>query len=194
MHSSRPRFAAVLVVVAIAFAACSSSSATPTPTPNATAEATEAAATDAGSTAAASEGLPSSDKSLEEQLPTSFDGKTLTKFSLGGPGGLGSNPALGGLGVGSGDVSVAGAATEDGSVSFMAVRMKGAAEAILQQIFLMAAANSSGEMTKTSVGGRDVFKSTGGDPATYFYIKGDTAYGVTAPDEATAAKALGIMP
>ena len=105
--------------------------------------------------------------------------------------------ALSDLGLTAADVSVAIASDTAGTsgITFIAIRFAGADSGKLLQVF-QAASQASGEtVSSVSIGGKDVLKATDASGSnSYFYVKNDTMLGVTAPDDATAATALQVLP
>ncbi len=164
-------------------------------------DAPPAEATDAPSDApGASFQLPSTAKDLEALLPNEYGGTKLMKFSMSGAeaAGQGEETAqvLASVGKSLADLSIAGASSQTGDVVFLAVRVAGADEGAMKRVFVASAQQAGEDLQQMSLGGRDVFKnaSTDGQGGAYFYIRGDTAFGVTAPDDATAAKAIVLLP
>jgi hypothetical protein len=214
---------AASAALAIFVAACSSS-ATPSPTAPPAAAASvapsaepsmavspspEASAAPAASTAPEASGalpsfsLPNEDTNLEALLPSTFGGAKLQKLSMKGADFLGQSSnadlanALSSLGLTAADVSVAIASDAAGTsgVTFIAIRFAGADSSKLLQVF-QAASQASGEtVSSVTVGGKSVLKATDTSGSnSYFYVKNDTILGVTAPDDATAAAALAVLP
>ncbi len=173
------------------------------PSPEASA-APAASTAPAASAALPSFSLPNQDTNLEALLPSTFGGVKLTKFSMKGADFLGQSSnadlanELSNLGITAADVSVAVAADPSGTsnLGFLAIRFAGADSSKLLQVF-QAAAQASGQKTSSvNLGGKDVLKTTdsAGGTSSYFYVKNDTILGVTAPDDATAAPALQVLP
>lgn len=200
MPSPRFRLLAGSIAVAFVLAACGSS-ATQSPSESAAAaseapassaaaasEAPAAPSDNTGASPATNGGSGSTGGDLAASLPSSFGGQATTKLNLG------NLPGASGLG-GNSPVAIAGATSADGKVQFFAVRMQGVGAAMLQQAFLMAASASTGELQSVSVSGRSAFKTTNSSgEVTYFYVNGDTAYGASAPDDATAQQAFAALP
>jgi len=170
------------------------------------------AATDQPSAPAAASTLDpfatiSKDKNLEARLPDAFGGVKLTKLSLTGadmPTGTETGAFLKSIGKTPADLSLAIAtpatAASANETIFMAIRVKGASEDQLKQMFQLSAqqqaAKAAGvKLEATSIGGVDVFKST--DTATgqtsYFVVRGDTALGVSGSTDAGAQKAFAAL-
>ena len=164
-------------------------------------DAPPAEATDAPSDAPdASFQLPSTAKDLEALLPNEYGGTKLMKFSMSGAEAAGQSEetaqVLSSVGKSLADLSIAGASSQTGDVVCLAVRVAGADEGAMKRVFVASAQQAGEDLQQMSLGGRDVFKnaSTDGQGGAYFYIRGDTAFGVTAPDDATAAKAIVLLP
>ncbi len=164
-------------------------------------DASPAEATDAPSDApGASFQLPSTAKDLEALLPNEYGGTKLMKFSMSGAEAAGQSEetaqVLASVGKSLADLSIAGASSQTGDVVFLAVRVAGADEGAMKRVFVASAQQAGEDLQQMSLGGRDVFKnaSTDDQGGAYFYIRGDTAFGVTAPDDATAARAIVLLP
>ena len=144
--------------------------------------------------------VPSFDKELEAKLPDTFDGEALVKYSLSGTDAVRGDPTtlavITAAGKTEDDFSIAGAVGQTSGVSFMAIRLKGADEVVIQQLFERSAEQSGDKVEKVSLGGRDVYRISGpsGTGAVFFLVKGDTAVGLTAADDASAEKALAALP
>ena len=167
----------------------------------------EASATPAESTAPAASGaLPSfaipsftADKDLEALLPSTFDGAPLQKISFKGAQFLGQDPTsdfnktVTALGLNASDVSMAAAV--DAAVQFVAIRFAGADSGKLLQVF-QAASQASGDLIgSVNLGGKDVIKTKDSSGSfSYLYVRNDVVLGVTTKDDATAAKALAVLP
>ncbi len=217
------RITAWLAVLTLAtvLAACSSSSATTAPSSGggasaapSTAPASEtpsvapsSAESSAPSIAIPSFALPNDDKGLEALLPDQLCGKASTKLSLSGARfSTVQDPVfdatLSELGKTATDVSFAiaspGLAGSDScQVSAAVLRIKGADPSRFRDLFIAAAKKEDNTTYTTgSVGGKDVYIGTtpGNDTQTYAYFKGDALFFVTAPDDATAAPVLQVMP
>ena len=214
---------AASAALAIFVAACSSS-ATPSPTappaaaasvapsaaPSTQASAAPAvSAAPAASTAPAASGalpsltLPNEDTNLEALLPSTFGGAKLQKLSMKGADFLGQSSnadlanALGSLGLTAADVSVAIASdiAESSGLTFIAIRFAGADSSKLLQVFQAASQASGQTVTSVNLGGKAALKATDSSgSSSYFYVKNDTILGVTAPDDATAATMLAVLP
>jgi hypothetical protein len=167
----------------------------------------EASATPAESTAPAASGalqsfvIPSftPDKALEALLPSTFDGAPLQKISFKGAQFLGQDPTsdfnktVTALGLNASDVSMAAAV--DAAVQFVAIRFAGADSGKLLQVF-QAASQASGDLIgSVNLGGKDVIKTKDSSGSfSYLYVRNDVVLGVTTKDDATAAKALAVLP
>jgi hypothetical protein len=214
---------AAFAALAIFVAACSNS-ATPSPTAPPAAAASvapsaepsmaaspspEASAAPAASTAPEASvaipsfALPNEDTNLEALLPSTFGGAKLQKLSMKGADFLGQSSnadlanALSSLGLTAADVSVAIASDTAGTsgVTFIAIRFAGADSSKLLQVFQAASQASGDTVSSVTVGGKSVLKATDSSGSnSYFYVKNDTILGVTAPDDATAATALQVLP
>ena len=212
---------AASAALAIFVAACSSS-ATPSPTAPPAAAASvapsvapsaapsmQASAAPAASTAPAASGalpsltLPNEDTNLEALLPSTFGGAKLQKLSMKGADFLGQSSnadlanALGSLGLTAADVSVAIASdiAETSGLTFIAIRFAGADSSKLLQVFQAASQASGQTVTSVNLGGKAALKATDSSgSSSYFYVKNDTILGVTAPDDATAATMLAVLP
>ena len=208
---------AASAALAIFVAACSSS-ATPSPTAPPAAAASvapsaapsmQASAAPAASTAPAASGalpsltLPNEDTNLEALLPSTFGGAKLQKLSMKGADFLGQSSnadlanALSSLGLTAADVSVAIASdiAETSGLTFIAIRFAGADSSKLLQVFQAASQASGQTVTSVNLGGKAALKATDSSgSSSYFYVKNDTILGVTAPDDATAATMLAVLP
>ena len=212
---------AASAALAILVAACSSS-ATPSPTAPPAAAASvapsvapsaapsmQASAAPAASTAPAASGalpsltLPNEDTNLEALLPSTFGGAKLQKLSMKGADFLGQSSnadlanALSSLGLTAADVSVAIASdiAETSGLTFIAIRFAGADSSKLLQVFQAASQASGQTVTSVNLGGKAALKATDSSgSSSYFYVKNDTILGVTAPDDATAATMLAVLP
>ncbi|HEY0442924.1 MAG TPA: hypothetical protein VGC90_01770 [Candidatus Limnocylindrales bacterium] len=148
--------------------------------------------------------IPSShvDPELEAQLPSSLCNQTTTKTSSGGTGALSAAELqiLAQLGKSANDVTtaIAGVAgPQCQGMSVIALRIKGADAGQFQQLFLAAEATSTGSPApQSNVAGKTVwsFSDPSGGDVRYVYFKGDTAFGVTAKNEADAATGLTALP
>jgi hypothetical protein len=176
----------------------------PSPSPEASAAA--AASTEpVASGALPSFVIPSftADKDLEALLPSTFDGAPLQKISFKGAQFLGQDPTsdsnkiVTALGLNASDVSAAAAADAAGKldVTFAAIRFAGADSGKLLEVF-KAASQASGELIgSVNLGGKDVIKTKDSSGTfSYFYVRNDVVFGVTTKDDATAAKALAVLP
>jgi len=172
----------------------------PSPSAEASATPAESTAPDA-SGAIPSIALPSftPDKALEALLPSTFDGAPLQKISFKGAQFLGQDPTsdfnktVTALGLNASDVSMAAAV--DAAVQFVAIRFAGADSGKLLQVF-QAASQTSGELIgSVNLGGKDVIKTKDSSGSfSYLYVRNDVVLGVTTKDDATAAKALAVLP
>lgn len=187
-------------------AACSSSS-TPAPAVNTPAPTVAAPSIDLGAGGSiAIPSLPNQATDLEAMLPTTYCGSTLTKASMAGAAVLGPNidptfaAALQALGKTADDVSAAfgtapGASDPNCSANFFALRIKGADQSQLEQVYEAAATKGGDTITHVSMGGKDVIKDTQSDGSSqYIIMKGDTAIGVSADTDAAAAAAIAALP
>jgi len=175
----------------------------PSPSPEPSAAPSESAAAVA-SGALPSIGLPNQDTNLEAVLPSSFGGVTLQKLSMKGEQFLGQsssadfNKAMSALGLTAADVSVAVAADMTGKagVTFIAIRFAGADSGKLSQVFQAASQASGDVVSSVNLGGKDVIKTKDGISGSfsYLYVRNDVVLGVTTKDDATAAKALAVLP
>ena len=121
------------------------------------------------------------------------------------PSGTETNAFLTSIGKTLADMSIAiatpaGAGGTGTPTVFMAIRVKGASEDQLKQMFQLSAQQQAAKaagvtLEATNIGGVDVFKSA--DPATgqtsYFVVRGDTALGVSGSTDADAQKAFGAL-
>ena len=191
-------------------AASIAASETPQPTPEAT-EAAPSVGEPSGSAGAA----PSLDignftcegSEVADRLPKSIGGETLQTFCMDGEAfaaSPGTDPTfdefLKKIDAEASDISVAAGGTTDGSMGVFAIRVAGVAEDKLEQEFL-SASQDQGELANIepgTVGGKDVWiatdESAGPGETGYLYVKDDTLYFITAPDEAGAAEILGELP
>jgi len=199
------RLAAIVGALTIVVAACSNASPAASPGGGATpAAATPAAVTAAPATPPASDlVIPSfnSDLDLEAQLPSDFCSQKVTKLSFTGPDFLAGDTTFAAvvqqLGRSPADVSVAlgsVAGPQCVGISLIAIRIKGADTSQFETLFVAVEAKNGTPTTKTNVSGKDVWTFTDDSGINYFYIKGDIAFGVTAPTAADAAKGLAVMP
>jgi hypothetical protein len=143
------------------------------------------------------------DKDLEALLPSTFGGATLKKFSFKGAEFLGQDPtsdfnkmvtALG-LNTAAVSVAVAGDAAGDAAVQFAAIRFAGADSGKLLEVFKAASQASGDLIASVNLGGKDVIKTKDSSGSfSYFYVRNDVVLGVTTKDDATAAKALAVLP
>lgn len=167
----------------------------------------EASATPAESTAPAASGaLPSfvipsftADKDLEALLPSTFDGAPLQKISFKGAQFLDQDPTsdfnkmVTALGLNASDVSMAAAVAA--AVQFVAIRFAGADSGKLLQVFQTASQASGDLVGSVNLGGKDVIKTKDSSGSfSYLYVRNDVVLGVTTKDDATAAKALAVLP
>ncbi|HEY0442925.1 MAG TPA: hypothetical protein VGC90_01775 [Candidatus Limnocylindrales bacterium] len=212
------RLAAIVGAATLAIAACSSSSAPATSSTGAAstpaaASSAPAASSDVSSPATSGGALPSgalpsipsfhADPELEAQLPSSLCNQTTTKASFVGADASNDadfNAVVTQLGKSPNDLSIASAGVAgpqcDG-LSVLAIRIKGADSNQFQQLFLAAAAKSNGTPPpQSNVGGKNVwsYSDTSGGSINYIYFKGDTAFGVTAKNQADAATGLAVLP
>ena len=172
----------------------------PSPSAEASATPAESTAPDA-SGAIPSFAIPSftADKDLEALLPSTFDGATLQKISFKGAQFLGQDPTsdfnktVTALGLNASDVSMAAAV--DAAVQFVAIRFAGADSGKLLQVFRTASQVSGDLIGSVNLGGKDVIKTKDSSGSfSYLYVRNDVVLGVTTKDDATAAKALAVLP
>jgi hypothetical protein len=201
-----------IAALAFAIAACSGSTASPSSASSpaggvsspAPASSAPAASTAASSGAGApSVALPSglnADADLEAQLPSTFCNTPTQKFSLAGSDATVDADFLAviqKLGKSAADTSVATAATTTGEcagIALIALRVKGVDQGQFEQAFIASQNAKPEKATKMNVGGKDVWTFVDNDMTNYIYFKGDTIFGVTAPDQAGAAKGLAVLP
>ena len=150
--------------------------------------------------ASATPEVPSSDKELEATLPDTLGGEVLLKFSLSGSDAVRGDPTtleiIAAAGKSVDDFSIAGAIGQTSGANFLAIRLKGADEAAMQQLFERSAEESGDTVEQVRIGGRDVYRISGpsGTGAVYYVVKDDTARGLTASDAASAEKGLAALP
>lgn len=183
---------------------------TPEPTP----EASEAAPSvgEPGGSAGAAPSLDIGSFTCEgsevaDRLPQSIGGEALQTFCMDGEAfaaSPGTDPTfdefLNKIDAEASDISVAAGGTTDGSLGVFAIRVAGVAEDRLEQEFL-SASQDQGDLANIepgSIGGKDVWiatdESAGSGETGYLYVKDDTLYFITAPDEDAAAEILGALP
>jgi hypothetical protein len=196
------RAAAMVAALVLAVGACggaTTASSAPAATPAAATPGSPASAPPAASGLV----LPSfnADTNLEAQLPTDFCGQKTAKYSFAGADFLANDAEFAAvvsqLGRSAADVSVATAGVagpECLGIQMFALRIKGADQGQFEQMFVATQGKQSPAPTKTSVSGKDVWTYTDASGANYIYFKGDTAFGVTAPTAADAAKGLAALP
>jgi len=168
-----------------ATAAPSATDAAAEPIPSTAAEATPAAALGNGP--------------LEDLLPSTFAGATLQKLSFAGSDAVTDETAalLAKYGKSPADVTAATAFGE-GDVVFVATRVAGLGEDAMRE--MMAVTGAQGETKveteQVDLAGRSILKTTAEGSAghAYFYVRGDTTFGVVAPSDDVAAKALAVLP
>jgi hypothetical protein len=212
---------ALAAIAALAFIGCSSTtggSAAPAASGVApTTAASEAAPSEAApseaapseaapSEAAASEvipnfAFPSTDKELEALIPDTLCGQKVQKLSMSGDqvfsdsADPGLVAALHALGKTTKDVSAAAGFPLEANphCGVIIIRIKGADEGKLKQIFKDQAAKEGTTYTEVSIGGKTVATS---DPSSfdYTYVKGDGVVVVTADSEKNAAEVISAMP
>jgi hypothetical protein len=217
------RAAGAITVAAFLLAACGAS-ATPAPssapasgspasseaTPAAPATAATPATAAPTTTDAAVEPIPSTaadataaaalgDGPLEDLLPSTFDGATLQKLSFSGSDAVTDETTALLAKYGKSPADVTGAtAFGDGDVVFVATRVAGLGEDAMRE--MMAVTGAQGEtkveIEQVNLAGRSILKTTAEGSAghAYFYVRGDTAFGVVAPSDEVAAKALAVLP
>jgi hypothetical protein len=174
----------------------------PSPSAEASATPAESTAPDA-SGAIPSFAIPNQDKALEALLPSTFGGATLTKISMKGAQFLGQSSnsdldkAVTALGLTTADVSGAFAVdiTNKMDVTFAAIRFAGADSGKLLQVFQAASQASGSLVGSVNLDGKDVNKTKdSAGSVSYLYVRNDVILGVSAKDDATAAKALAVLP
>ncbi len=85
--------------------------------------------------------------------------------------------------------------TETSGFAFIAIRFAGADSSKLLQVFQAASQASGQTVTSVNLGGKAALKATDSSgSSSYFYVKNDTILAVTAPDDATAATMLAVLP
>ena len=206
---------AVIALVA-SLAACNAATSSGSPAASAVAptQAPPSAASEAPSSSA--DALPSLDlgsfaipsfggaADLEAMLPREICGATTQKFSMSGADFEAFaeddefTATLEGLGKTAADVSFAISAPLAGDTDCGAgiFRISGADPARLQQVYLEAAESEGGSYTTGTIGGKNVFVITATDDTgkQYVYFKGDAVLFAQAPDDATAAEILALLP
>ncbi len=214
MSRTRPLGPAALALVAAVLVACGG------PTPSAGAGgATQGPASVAASQAPSGSAAPtpdssglsslppvvvpsqSADRNLEALLPGSFGGASLQKFSLRFVDFASQATAKDyeavarALGVSPDDITIAyaGDATGTVDVQFLAVRFPGADPARVAEVFKGSIVRRGETITTLTLGGKSALVSSA-DATRYSYFKADMVLGVIAPDRATAALALEVMP
>jgi hypothetical protein len=150
------------------------------------------------------------DPALEARLPNQVCGTDAFKLSF--TAATGSNGALGGLGgglsglfgglgsVGAYSIAVAtvsptAAPSASCDTTFFALQLQGGDASQFVTLIGQAATRSGGSVSQASLGGKNVtvIDDSSGSK-TYVYALGDTAFGVSAPDDATAGQALAQLP
>jgi hypothetical protein len=207
---------ALVAVVALALVGCNSTAggsagastgSAASAEPPASVAPTEAAPSEAAASEAApslaipSFAFPSTDKELEALIPDPLCGQKIQKLSMSGDQVFSDSDdptliaALQALGKSTADVSAAAGfpLDTDPHCGVVIIRIKGADEGKLKELFLAEAAKEGTSYSEVSVGGRTVLTQ---DPASfdYTYIKGDGVVMVTADSEANAAEVLGALP
>jgi hypothetical protein len=206
-----PAASAFAVAVAIIVAACSSS-ATATPTPTTAGDGGLGGLTLpsglGGSGGLLGGLLGNNNPGLQAKLPSQVCGAPALTFSM--PAGVLPASALSGLAGGAGSLlsgisstetfalAFAGpgaAASDPCDVTYFAVQISGGDANSFVALVLQQNQADGGSSTTTSLGGKNVTVVTdsSGDK-TYFTVNGDTAVGVQAPDDATAATAFAALP
>lgn len=214
----------LVAVLALVLAACGgtetspsaeASEAAPSIAASETAEASEAAAPSVGEPSGSAAAVPSFDvgsftcegSEVAGRLPQSIGGEPLQTFCMDGEAfaaSPGTDPTfdefLNRLDAEASDISVAAGGTTDGSLGVFAIRVAGVAEDQLEEEFL-SASEAEGDLANiepATIGGKDVWAATDESAGTgetgYLYVKDDTLYFVTAPDEDAAAEILGELP
>jgi hypothetical protein len=205
-----------VIALAASLAACNAATSSGSPAASAVAptQAPPSAASEAPS--ASADALPSLDlgsfaipsfggaADLEAMLPSEICGATTQKFSMSGADFEAFaeddefSATLEGLGKTAADVSFAISAPLAGDTDCGAgiFRISGADPARLQQVYLEAAESEGGTYTTGTIGGKNVFIITATDDTgkQYVYFKGDAVLFAQAPDDATAAEILALLP
>ena len=210
---------AALAILAIAAAACSSDqgngSTEPSEAVTPSAEASEAAESEAALPSISGVAMPSfdtnGDPELADRFPDTVGGQTLQMASMRGDqmsGAGGVDPAfqefLDSIDAEMTDVSVAFGFILDpedptGGFGASAFRVLGASEDELEQGFVTATQEGGevgGSFEAATVGGKDVLTAPDADPdgpATYLYTKDDTVYFLTGAED-LAAEVLEALP
>ena len=207
------RLIAGAIGLALAVAACGGSTTAsgvpaattaPTGAPAATTAPTDApAATDSTSTGAQPSLVPGAASDLEAMLPSAAGGVTYQKSSFDGSslGALGAgidttplDPILKANGKTINDVRVAiaapvdSASTEAGMVVALQIRGLDASK------FIQAMGSDVTTMTKTSVGGKDVYKATAGGMSAIVYPKNDVLFEVLLASDTVAESIVSQLP
>jgi hypothetical protein len=207
-----PAASALAVLMSIVVSACSSS-ATASPTPAPTVPGLGSGLTlpsGSGGLGGLLGGLlgGNNNPGLQAKLPAQVCGAPALTFSM--PAGVIPASALSGLAGGAGSIlsgisstetfalAFAGpgpAASDPCDVTYFAVQISGGDANSFVQLVLQQNQADGGSSTTTSLGGKNVTVVTdsSGDK-TYFTVNGDTAVGVQAPDDATAAAAFTALP
>jgi len=212
VFTDRARAVALGLVAALALAACGSSS-TPAPSaaasvapsiaaPTSAAPASAAPASAAPSQASGGGALPSGlmnqAPDLEAKLPSTLCGAPVVKQSFAGDtsAAASANPMLGAFGALAGmggTVSIALAiptTTATCSESVFAYRIQGVNSTMFATVLAAMASGGS----QVSLGGKTVTKVPSGGESVYFYVNGDTLFGVSGATDAEATQALSAMP
>ena len=152
--------------------------------------------------------LGNNNPELQAKLPAQICGAPALTFSM--PAGALPAAALSGLAGGAGSIlsgisstetfsfAIAGPgaqASDPCDTTYFAVQISGGDANSFVALVLQQNQAAGGSSTTTSLGGKNVTVVTdsGGDK-TYFTVNGDTAVGVQAPDDATAAAAFAALP
>jgi hypothetical protein len=152
--------------------------------------------------------LGNNNPALQAKLPAQVCGAPALTFSM--PAGALPAAALSGLAGGAGSLLSGISSTETFSLAiagpgpqasdpcdttYFAVQISGGDANSFVALVLQQNQAAGGTSTTTSLGGKNVTVVTdsGGDK-TYFTVNGDTAVGVQAPDDATAAAAFAALP
>jgi hypothetical protein len=188
------RTVALPTALAAAFllAACGSSGPSAAPSNQAAAtgaaiESIEVPTFDLGTFVVPSFAIPSfgSDEALEALLPDEIGGMVVVKASMTGaairnmPGGAALEAQLGALGATVDDVSVAIGTAGDAAtpVVIFAYQIAGvSADQIFQGLEAALQAGQGGQLTQTTVAGREVTQVTSGGETTYIYLAGDVVF------------------
>ncbi len=209
MRSLRlPAASACALALALIVAACGSS-ATATPTPTVAGGGGGGLPSGLGGSGGLLGGLlGNNNPALEAKLPTQICGAPALTFSM--PAGAFPAAALSGLAGGAGSLlsglsstatfsfAIAGpgaAASDPCDTTYFAIQISGGDANSFVQLMLKQNQTDGGSSSTTSLGGKNVTIVTDSSGSkTYFIVNGDTAIGVQAADDATAAAAFAALP